>query len=83
MMFFGRCNSKNSSEDAMNVAPCFRSAKKSFNSVSFAGIVVSMSVFLIIALCPALCLIDIIGIIILYIIITGLKMKKQTAGSTL
>ncbi len=82
MMFFGRKHSSNSSKDAMTFAPCFRSAKKSFNSVSFAGIVLSMSVFLYLALCLicAIELISIIGIIILsIIIIRKYGSKKPTA----
>ena len=82
MMFFGRNNSSNSSKDAMSVAPCFRDAKKSFKSVSFAGIVLSMSVFLYIALCfiCAIKIISIIGIIIPgIIIISKFSPKKLTA----
>ena len=82
MMFFGRKHSSNSSKDAMSFAPCFRNAKKSFKSVSFAGIVLSMSVFLYLALCLicAIELISIIGIIILSIImIRKFSSKKLTA----
>lgn len=82
MMFFGRKHSSNSSKDANSFAPCFRSAKKSFNSVSFAGIVLSMSVFLYFALCIicAIEIISIIGIIILsIIIIRKIALEKRTA----
>lgn len=79
MMFFGNSNSKQTSRDAKNVAPCFRVAGKSVNSVFFADIVFAVSVFL--CLICALSLIDIIGIIILLniiIIMSRLCGKKRT-----
>jgi len=78
MMFFAKNSSKNSSKDAKTVAPCFRVAGKSLNSVFFADIVLAVSVFL--CLIYAISLIDIIGIIIilnLIILISRLCMKKR------
>lgn len=77
-MFFGKFSSVNSSEDAKTFAPCFRTAKKSFNFVFCADIVFAVSVFL--CLIFALSLFDIIGLIILSIIIIlkGFLGKKRT-----
>ncbi len=80
MKFFNDSHSKSSSKDAMTVAPCFRNAGNSDNSVVFADIVFSMSVFL--CLLAAICAINIlgiIGIIILSLIICKKNVwKKRT-----
>jgi hypothetical protein len=80
MMFFGKCCSGNSSQDAKSFAPCFRVAGKSFDFVYCADIVLAVSVFL--CLICAFGLIDIIEIIILNIIIISnrLFMKKRNFG---
>ncbi len=84
MMFFMKNSSRKSSRDAKTVAPCFRVAGKSVNSVFFADIVFAVSVFL--CLICALSLIDIIGIIIILniiIIISRLCGKKRTLSEAI